>query len=209
MKRLVRDLRPGDRVDLEHDKYAMLGAEELPDAFSFEYEVVDSLDPKTPKCTAVYFESGRCIGFPPDHSVPVEPSAAITLINPCEPGPICVELAASLACYCSNDDYRESRRKFLENVRDRITADLESVTTEHTASWWIIGRDNKHSTAYVAVDIHNKNGTLLSEGTWTSPLGHTGMTAAEKIARDHAKTFGVEPKHVYYDPDSTETFAKC
>lgn len=78
-KRPVRDLREGDRVDLEADLFAdpdyhvsgKPGSSEHPE-FQFEFEVVARVVPETADCTLVEFESGFACGFPPDHLVDVD-----------------------------------------------------------------------------------------------------------------------------------------
>ncbi|MGE3307747.1 MAG: hypothetical protein AB7I52_17460 [Rhizobiaceae bacterium] len=74
VERLISELRPGDRVDLENDIFAD------PDAyfgdglsrFEFEFEVVDHVEIESPDCSCVYFESGFVCGFPPDHWIDVD-----------------------------------------------------------------------------------------------------------------------------------------
>lgn len=73
----VRDLRPGDLVDLEADPYADRpcadGCEDCDLArstFAYEYVQVHELEPETADCLVVFFD-GHAVGFPPDHRVPV------------------------------------------------------------------------------------------------------------------------------------------
>ncbi len=77
--RMVKDLRAGDRVDLEGDEYADVDECEEPGQgfsrhpeFAFEFETVSELEAETPECTRVDFESGFSCGFPPDHWVEVD-----------------------------------------------------------------------------------------------------------------------------------------
>lgn len=64
----VSELQVGDLVDLEHDPFA--DSEKHPE-FEFELQEVEAIEVETPQCTAVYFASAPCIGFPPDHIVKV------------------------------------------------------------------------------------------------------------------------------------------
>ena len=70
-KRYVRDLRIGDRVDLEADTFAD-PAHDPHSPFQFEFEVVAGVERETDDCTRVDFESGFSCGFPPDHLVDVD-----------------------------------------------------------------------------------------------------------------------------------------
>lgn len=65
----VKDLRPGDHVDLEGDAIADPNRENsmLADRFM----VVESLETETAGCVCVYFEDFNC-AFPPDHLVNAE-----------------------------------------------------------------------------------------------------------------------------------------
>jgi hypothetical protein len=80
-KRYVRDLQPGDRVDLEGDAFAdpdyIPSGEDAPEGymgsrFQFEFERVMEVEQETPDCIRVDFESGFSCGFPPDHLVDVD-----------------------------------------------------------------------------------------------------------------------------------------
>jgi hypothetical protein len=76
--RKVRELNPGDLVDLAADPlYAAWAAEEEATpggyvfALEFEYAAVESLVVESPTCTAVYFENFPGFGYDPDHELPV------------------------------------------------------------------------------------------------------------------------------------------
>lgn len=69
VKRKVRDLRVGDRVDLEGDEIADNG--EHPE-FQFEFQTVLTLEREGEDCIVVGFESGFTCGFPPDHMIDVD-----------------------------------------------------------------------------------------------------------------------------------------
>lgn len=64
----VRDLKQGDRVDLEGDPYADPQSDKP--GLQCEYQVVDCIEVETPACTCVYFEDFTC-AFPSDHQVKV------------------------------------------------------------------------------------------------------------------------------------------
>lgn len=66
----VRDIRPGDMVDLEGDKYAD------PDSdpgkgFEFQYALVCEKKQETDDCIVLYFEEDSPVGFPVDHELKV------------------------------------------------------------------------------------------------------------------------------------------
>lgn len=70
MKRTrVKDLKPGDRVDLENDIYADPNHDKV--LLEHEYMVVDWLERESPGCVCVYFQDFTC-GFPPNHVVNVQ-----------------------------------------------------------------------------------------------------------------------------------------
>lgn len=56
----VRDLVPGDRIDLQGDR----------PEFATEYALVTAVVPETGTCTLVYIEGVGGFGFPPHHMVP-------------------------------------------------------------------------------------------------------------------------------------------
>jgi hypothetical protein len=62
------DLRPGDFVDLEGDKYA--DPDNANVTYEFEYQEVCEVTKETPQCVAVGFD-GSLVGFPPDHLLKV------------------------------------------------------------------------------------------------------------------------------------------
>jgi hypothetical protein len=68
-QRQVKDLRIGDRVDLQGDSIADNG--EHPE-FEFEFESVAEIEPETKACTVIHFDSGFSCGFPPDHWLTVD-----------------------------------------------------------------------------------------------------------------------------------------
>lgn len=63
----VKDLNPGDLIDLEGDPYADPNSDIL--AFKYEYAMVDAIDHETGNCTAVWILGVDCFGFPPAHTV--------------------------------------------------------------------------------------------------------------------------------------------
>lgn len=68
----IRDLKPGDMVDLEGDPFADPGGENTTaHGFDCELATVMEVDHETPACTAIGFEGFDIVGFPPDHTVPV------------------------------------------------------------------------------------------------------------------------------------------
>lgn len=82
MKVRIDQLRVGQRVDLEGDKYADAWCDpdtksETKAAWSAHYEaeycVVEGWERESPGCIRVDFESSPSIGFPPDHLVEVDP----------------------------------------------------------------------------------------------------------------------------------------
>ena len=66
--RAVRDLKPGDMIDLAGDKYADPDTQSV--MFECEYAVVADVTPETPECIAIDIEGVDVFGFPPDHLVP-------------------------------------------------------------------------------------------------------------------------------------------
>ena len=67
--RKVTELREGDHVDLQGDRYADPDAEHP--EYEFDYAVVDTLQWEGPGCLVVHFESTDSVGFPPTHNVRV------------------------------------------------------------------------------------------------------------------------------------------
>lgn len=65
---MVKDLKPGDRVDLEGDLHA--DPEKTNVLLQHEYQVVDQVEQETPACVCVYFTDFTC-GFPTEHRVKV------------------------------------------------------------------------------------------------------------------------------------------
>jgi hypothetical protein len=63
----VKDLRLGDMLDLEGDRWADPNRSNT--LFEFEYQVVWFIERETPNCTVVFLKDGGAFGFPPDHSV--------------------------------------------------------------------------------------------------------------------------------------------
>jgi hypothetical protein len=63
----VKDLKPGDLIDLQNDRYAD------PDGIIVIYECqyceVAELDQETDTCIVVYFANSHAVGFPPNHKV--------------------------------------------------------------------------------------------------------------------------------------------
>lgn len=74
IRKAVRDLKPGDLVDIEADKFADPPAARDP-FWEYEYAVVDEIYPEGPECIVVHFADGPSVGFPPDHEVPVSVGA--------------------------------------------------------------------------------------------------------------------------------------
>jgi hypothetical protein len=66
MKR-VSELRLGDMIDLEGDRYA--DPDSANPAFECEYAVVDYIERETSDCILIGIEGGDNFGFPPDHLV--------------------------------------------------------------------------------------------------------------------------------------------
>ncbi len=67
----IRRLKPGDLVDLCGDPFA--DPEKSSPLLQHELVTVDEVERETAHCFAVYFEGFPCIGFPPDHRIPVQP----------------------------------------------------------------------------------------------------------------------------------------
>jgi hypothetical protein len=63
----VRDLRVGDRVDLEKDPFADPRSDNP--SFSFEYALVMDVEAETSTCVCVYIDGVDAFGFPPDHEI--------------------------------------------------------------------------------------------------------------------------------------------
>ena len=118
----ISELRCGDLVDLQGDKYADQASDKP--ALEFEYATVCYIERETPDCIAIGFDGFDLIGFPPGHAVPVAPCQTIKTAVPQTPCDVRKDLAASLACYTSADDWGVERRAFLQDVRDRIDMDL-------------------------------------------------------------------------------------
>lgn len=68
----IKDLKPGDRVDLEGDAIADPSNDKP--LLANEFQVVESLEPEGDGCICVYFTDFTC-GFPPDHQVKLAPAA--------------------------------------------------------------------------------------------------------------------------------------
>ncbi len=70
VRKAIRALKPGDLVDLCGDPFA----DPNRDSPVLETELVriDEVEQETPQCFAVYFDGFPCIGFPPDHMLPVQ-----------------------------------------------------------------------------------------------------------------------------------------
>jgi hypothetical protein len=64
----VSDLKEGDLVDLQGDKFA--DPNENP-TFESEYQIVESIEIESAGCIAVHFTGFDTVGFPPDHKLPV------------------------------------------------------------------------------------------------------------------------------------------
>jgi hypothetical protein len=65
----VRDLKPGDMVDLQNDPYADPRGDHI--EYEFELAVVAELTYEGSGCIVVEFNEST-VGFPPDHQVRVE-----------------------------------------------------------------------------------------------------------------------------------------
>jgi len=78
-RRKVKDLLPGDMIDLEGDPYADPPGN--PDALSlvFEYAVVGDVVPETSECIRIDTVEHGSFGFPPDHAVKVSREIAFFL----------------------------------------------------------------------------------------------------------------------------------
>lgn len=68
MKVRAEDIRPGQLVDLEGDKYA--DPDNDSPIFDCEYAVVQETEDETEDCVCIYFDSFTC-GFPKDHLLEV------------------------------------------------------------------------------------------------------------------------------------------
>lgn len=122
-RRMVAELRPGDMVDLEGDLYA--DPEWSDPGFPHEFATVIGIEREAPDCVRVDFDGGA-FGFPPSHMVPAAPCPTVAVASPREFSAAELDLAASLACYCSADDWGTDRITFLRAVVERITLDLPS-----------------------------------------------------------------------------------
>lgn len=69
----VKDLKPGDALDLEGDPIADPGHSNA--LLENEYQVVDEIEVETPACTVVHCQDFTC-GFSPNHLVKVARRAA-------------------------------------------------------------------------------------------------------------------------------------
>lgn len=67
--RPVKELKPGDRVDLEGDPYA--DRKHNHPEYEFEFAVVVEVTQETPNCIVVEFDMGT-VAFPPTHLVEVD-----------------------------------------------------------------------------------------------------------------------------------------
>lgn len=70
MKTKIRDLRPGDLVDLEADPYADPHHDDP--ALLCELVMVACVERETEDCWLVGFEGRDPCGFPPDHEIEVD-----------------------------------------------------------------------------------------------------------------------------------------
>lgn len=70
--RPVKDLLPGDRVDLESDRYADPDHDDI--GYECEYAIVEEVIQETDDCVLVHFASTPSIGFPTDWTVRVDPA---------------------------------------------------------------------------------------------------------------------------------------
>lgn len=120
----VSELRCGDRVDLQRDKYAD-PAGDKPE-LECEYATVCEIERETPDCIAIGFDGFDVVGFPLGHMVKVAECVTTKTAVPQSPSDTQKDLALSLACYTSPDNWGEDRRAFLQDVRDRIDLDLAS-----------------------------------------------------------------------------------
>jgi len=69
MKIKVKDLKPGDAVDLEGDPYADPNHDHI--EYECEFQAVAEVVQETPECTVVYFDNCAC-GFPTNHELTVD-----------------------------------------------------------------------------------------------------------------------------------------
>lgn len=69
VKKCARELKEGDKVDLENDCFADPKGENV--SYQFEYAIVASIEMETAKCVLVHFHSTPSVGFPPDHKLEV------------------------------------------------------------------------------------------------------------------------------------------
>jgi hypothetical protein len=60
----ARDVRPGNLLDLEGDRYA--GKHDTANVFAYEYAEVEGIEWETPECVVVHTDQGS-FGMPPDH----------------------------------------------------------------------------------------------------------------------------------------------
>lgn len=67
--RRIDELRVGDMVDLEGDRFADPTRDKP--CLEFEYQTICEINRETPTCIAVGFEGFDIVGFPPDHTVTV------------------------------------------------------------------------------------------------------------------------------------------
>jgi hypothetical protein len=63
----VRDIKPGDIIDLAGDQYADPNHDNV--TYEYEYAVVGGVIHETPDCIVLCIEGVDHIGFPPDHLV--------------------------------------------------------------------------------------------------------------------------------------------
>lgn len=76
----VSELKPGDLVDLQGDKYADPNNDHP--ELEFELQVVDAVERETDTCIAIWFDDFDCVGFPPDHVVQVLEGEIAAMQNP-------------------------------------------------------------------------------------------------------------------------------
>jgi hypothetical protein len=118
------ELRPGDLVDLEGDPFADPDRANV--SLASEFQRVATVDRETPNCVAVGFEGFDAVGFPAGHHVRVVDCQTLAIAAPRAMTRTQLDLASSLACYTSDEDWGEDRAAFLREVSARIALDLAS-----------------------------------------------------------------------------------